>query len=167
MHKDIPVWTPHVTVAAIVERHIDGKTRYLMVREETRHGIKINQPAGHWEAHETIIEGAQREVLEESGYEFTPTALLGVYVSDRWDKDITYLRFTFIGTVGDAPVRTELDEGILAAEWLTFDEIMAHEDIHRNQIVAQCLRDYLAGQRMDISLLKDLRGLHSATTTTH
>ncbi len=160
MHKDNPVWTPHVTVAAIIERPFGAQTRYLMVREETRHGIRINQPAGHWEANETLIEGVQREVLEESGYEFTPTSLLGVYVSDRWDKDITYLRFTFIGTVGDAPIRTELDEGILSAEWLSFEEIMDNEAIHRNQIVAQCLRDYQAGQRMDLNLVQDLRGIH-------
>ena len=106
---------------------------------------------------DTLIEGVHREVLEESGYAFTPTALLGVYVSDRWDKDITYLRFTFIGTVGEHAVSTQLDEGILSAEWLTFDEIMANEAIHRNKIVAQCLRDYQAGQSMDLALVKDLR----------
>ena len=157
MHKNFPVWTPHVTVAAIVERQFGDETRFLMVREDTRRGVKINQPAGHWEADETLIEGVQREVLEESGYAFTPTALLGVYVSDRWDKDITYLRFTFIGTVGEHAVRTQFDEGILSAEWLTYDEIMASEDIHRNKIVAQCLRDYQAGQRMDLGLINDLR----------
>ena len=78
MHKNFPVWTPHVTVAAIVERQFGDETRFLMVREDTRRGVKINQPAGHWEADETLIEGVQREVLEESGYAFTPTALLGV-----------------------------------------------------------------------------------------
>ena len=157
MHKKFPLWTPHVNVAAIVESQFGYETRFLMVREDTRRGVKINQPAGHWEADETLIEGVQREVLEESGYAFTPTALLGVYVSDRWDKDITYLRFTFIGTVGEHAVRTQLDEGILSAEWLTYDEIMASEAIHRNKIVAQCLRDYQAGQRMDLGLINDLR----------
>ncbi len=157
MHKNFPVWTPHVTVAAIVARQFGDETRFLMVREETRRGIKINQPAGHWEAEESLTEAVQREVLEESGYAFTPSALLGIYVSDRWDKDITYLRFTFIGTVGEHPVRTQLDEGILSAEWLTYDEIMANEAIHRNAIVAQCLRDYQAGQRIDMDLMKDLR----------
>ena len=65
-----PIWTPHATVAALIER--DGC--YLMVREHTRHGIRINQPAGHWEAGETLLDAVRREVLEESGYEFTPTA---------------------------------------------------------------------------------------------
>ena len=147
-----------MTVAAVVERLFGEEKRFLMVREETRRGVKINQPAGHWEANESLIEAVQREVLEESGYAFEPSALLGIYVSDRWDKDITYLRFTFIGTVSENAVTHELDEGIIGAVWLTFDEIMASESMHRNKIVAQCLRDYQAGRRLELGQLTDLRG---------
>ena len=150
-----PIWTPHATVAALIER--DG--RYLMVRENTRHGIRINQPAGHWEAGETLLDAVRREVLEESGYEFTPTALLGIYVSDKDDKSVTYLRMTFIGTVDDAPVHDELDDGIIEAVWMTPDEIMAERAIHRNPIVTQCLTDYINGQKLDLALVKDLRVL--------
>lgn len=147
-----------MTVAAVVERMFGDEKRFLMVREETRRGVKINQPAGHWEANESLIEAVQREVLEESGYAFVPSALLGIYVSDRWDKDITYLRFTFLGTVGESAVSRDLDEGIIGSEWLTYDEIMANESMHRNAIVAQCLRDYQTGRRLDLELLTDLRG---------
>ena len=151
-HRE-PIWTPHATVAALIER--DG--RYLMVREHTRHGIRLNQPAGHWEAGETLLDAVKREVLEESGFEFSPTALLGIYISDKDDASVTYLRLTFVGNVGDAPIHNELDEGIIEAVWLTFDDIMAQQDIHRNPIVAQCLSDYVAGQRLDLALVKDLR----------
>lgn len=153
-HRE-PIWTPHATVAALIER--DG--RYLMVREHTRHGIRLNQPAGHWEAGETLLDAVKREVLEESGFEFSPTALLGIYISDKDDASVTYLRLTFVGNVGDAPIHNELDEGIIEAVWLTFDDIMAQQDIHRNPIVAQCLSDYVAGQRLDLALVKDLRFL--------
>lgn len=148
-----PIWTPHATVAALIER--DG--RFLMVREHTRHGIRLNQPAGHWEAGETLLDAVRREVLEESGYEFTPTALLGIYVSDKDDKSVTYLRLTFVGTVGAAAIHDELDDGIIEAIWLTPHEIMAEQDIHRNPIVAQCLTDFINGQRLDLALVKDLR----------
>ena len=146
-----PIWTPHATVA--------GDGVFLMVREHTRHGIRLNQPAGHWEAGETMLHAVKREVLEESGYEFTPTALLGIYISDKDDKSVTYLRLTFIGTVGDAPIHNDLDDGIIEAQWLTSEEIMAERDIHRNPIVEQCLNDYLLGQSLDLSLVKDLRVL--------
>ena len=150
-----PIWTPHATVAALIER--DGL--FLMVREHTRHGIRLNQPAGHWEAGETMLHAVKREVLEESGYEFTPTALLGIYISDKDDKSVTYLRLTFIGVVGDEPIHNDLDDGIIEAQWLTPAEIMAERDIHRNPIVEQCLNDYLLGQSLDLSLVKDLRVL--------
>jgi 8-oxo-dGTP pyrophosphatase MutT (NUDIX family) len=148
-----PIWTPHATVAALIER--DGK--FLMVREHTRHGIRLNQPAGHWEADETLLDAVRREVLEESGYEFTPTALLGIYVSDKDDKSVTYLRLTFIGTVGAAAIHDELDDGIIEAVWLTPQEIMDERAIHRNPIVAQCLTDFINGQRLELALVKDLR----------
>lgn len=156
MTHSSPIWTPHATVAAIIER--DG--RFLMVREHTRHGIRINQPAGHWEANETMEHAVKREVMEESGYEFTPTALLGIYISDKDDKSVTYLRLTFIGTVGAAPVHNELDEGIIEAIWLTPEQILAERDIHRNPIVEQCLNDYMAGQSLSLKLVKDLRRLN-------
>lgn len=68
-------WTPHTTVAAVIER--DG--RFLLVEEHTAAGVRFNQPAGHWEAGETLIEAARRETLEETGYHFAPRALVGVY----------------------------------------------------------------------------------------
>ena len=52
----------------------------------------------------------------------------------------------------------ELDEGIIGAEWLTYDEIMNNEAMHRNKIVGQCLRDYQSGRRMDLAQVTDLRG---------
>src|SRR6185369_5558202 len=68
---------PVTTVATIVIR--DGA--FLMVEEETRAGVRLNQPAGHLEAGESLVEAAMRETLEESGYHVTPTALVGIY---RW-----------------------------------------------------------------------------------
>ncbi|MGB2832748.1 MAG: NUDIX domain-containing protein, partial [Methylotenera sp.] len=68
-------WMPHTTVAAIVEH--DGK--FLLVEETTERGNRFNQPAGHLEDNETLIEAVIRETLEESAYDFMPEALLGIY----------------------------------------------------------------------------------------
>ena len=64
---------PVLTVATIVER--DG--RFLMVEEETRNGIRLNQPAGHLELGETLPAGATRETLEETGWHVSAIALVG------------------------------------------------------------------------------------------
>jgi 8-oxo-dGTP pyrophosphatase MutT (NUDIX family) len=62
------IWKPNVTVAAVIE--ING--RFLLVEEKVDSGAFLNQPAGHLEANETILQGVVRETLEETGYEFSP-----------------------------------------------------------------------------------------------
>ena len=69
--------TPHITVAAVIEK--DGK--YLMVKEVTNDLVVFNQPAGHWEVDETLIDAAIRETQEETAWGFIPDSLVGIY---RW-----------------------------------------------------------------------------------
>lgn len=134
-------WKPNTTVAAIVEQ--DGK--FLMVEEETAEGMRINQPAGHLEQGETLIQAVIREANEETAYDFTPQNLLGIYHWQRPDKEITYLRFAYIGKVGAHRPDQKLDDGILRAVWMSVDELRASQGIHRSPQVLRCVEDYLAG----------------------
>jgi 8-oxo-dGTP pyrophosphatase MutT (NUDIX family) len=145
-------WKPSVTVAAVIER--DG--RFLLIEEETSEGVRLNQPAGHLDPLESLEQAVVREVLEETAHDFTPTALVGMYMSRYCSKrrgtDVTYLRFTFCGTAGkeyDQP----LDHGIIRTLWMTRDEIAACEERHRSPIVLRCVDDYLAGLRAPLELL--------------
>jgi 8-oxo-dGTP pyrophosphatase MutT (NUDIX family) len=145
-------WKPSVTVAAVIER--DG--RFLLIEEETSEGVRLNQPAGHLDPLESLEQAVVREVLEETAHDFTPTALVGMYMSRYCSKrrgtDVTYLRFTFCGTAGkeyDQP----LDDGILRTLWMTRDEIAACEERHRSPIVLRCVDDYLAGKRAPLDLM--------------
>jgi len=146
------IWTPHVTVAAVVEH----EGRYLLAEEYVGGTPVLNQPAGHWEQHETLIEGARRETLEETGYDFRPTALVGIY---RWPhpaKGITYLRFAFAGEIiGFDPTRP-LDANIVRTVWLTPEEIRAQARQHRSPLVGRCVEDHLAGRRYSLELLTHL-----------
>ncbi|MDD2713269.1 MAG: NUDIX hydrolase [Simplicispira sp.] len=146
-------WKPNVTVAAIMER--DG--RFLLVEEETRDGLKLNNPAGHLDPGESPAEGCAREVLEETAYDFTPTALVGVYLNrftkTRTGNDLTYLRFAFAGTVGAHHPERTLDTGIVRTVWMTADEIRACPERHRSPLLLRCLEDYLTGQRAPLSLV--------------
>jgi 8-oxo-dGTP pyrophosphatase MutT (NUDIX family) len=143
-------WKPSVTVAAVIER--DGK--FLLVEEVANGEVVFNQPAGHWERGETLPDACVRETLEETGYHFRPTALLGIY---RWHypaKDVTFLRFAFRGEVtGHAPERG-LDKEILRAVWMTPEEIAGARARHRSPLVQACVEDYLAGQRFPLALLR-------------
>jgi 8-oxo-dGTP pyrophosphatase MutT (NUDIX family) len=143
------VWKPNVTVAAVLER--DGK--FLLVEEETADGIRYNQPAGHLECGESLIDAAIRETLEETACTFAPQYLLGVYNWRNEAKDVTYLRFAFGGEMtGYDPLR-KLDEGIVAAHWLTLDEIRALAPRHRSPLILRCIEDWLAGKRYSLELL--------------
>jgi 8-oxo-dGTP pyrophosphatase MutT (NUDIX family) len=146
------VWKPSVTVAAVIER--DG--RFLLIEEETSDGIRFNQPAGHLDPNESLEQAVTRETLEEAAHDFTPTALLGMYmaryVSARTGKEVTYLRFAFTGELGMAHDRP-LDHGILRTVWMTREELAACEEKHRSPLVMRCVDDYLAGKRAPLSLL--------------
>ena len=144
------VWKPNVTVAAVVER--DG--RFLLVEEETSDGLRFNQPAGHLEAGESLVEAAAREALEETAHPFAPEYLVGIYQWPRPDGEVTYLRFAFGGTVGEAIAGRQLDAGIVRAVWMTRDEMVATAGRHRSPLLLRCVDDYLAGQRASLDLLR-------------
>ncbi len=146
-------WKPSVTVAAIIER--DG--RYLLVEEHTPEGLRLNNPAGHLDPGESPVDGCRREALEETTHAFEPTGLVGIYLS-RFQRpasgeDITYVRFAFCGTLGDAVAGRSLDHGIVRTVWLTPDEVRASRDRHRSPLVLQCMEDHLAGRRYPLELI--------------
>lgn len=143
------IWKPNVTVAAVVFR--DGK--FLLVEEETEAGLAFNQPAGHLEPGEALVDAVVREALEETAYHFKPTHLVGIYHWKHPAKDITYLRFAFAGELRGYEAGRPLDDGIVAARWLTLDEVRATQARHRSPLILRCCEDYLAGRRYPLELL--------------
>lgn len=144
------IWKPHVVVAALTER--DG--RFLIVEEQTEEGVQYNQPAGHLESNESLLEAVVRETLEETAHHFVPEALLGIYRWRATQHDRVYLRVAFTGRITGFDASTMLDEGILRALWMTPVEIEALRPQHRSPLVSQCIADYLSGQRHPLDILR-------------
>ncbi|MBI4006781.1 MAG: NUDIX hydrolase [Gammaproteobacteria bacterium] len=142
-------WKPNVTVAAIAER--DG--RFLLVEENTDNHIVFNQPAGHLEKNETLIEAVRREVLEETAWEFVPESLVGVYLYPNPHVDIAYLRFCFYGVCNKHFSDQPLADEILRAVWMSREEIESNRANMRSPMVLQCIDDYLAGKHYPLDLL--------------
>ena len=146
------MWQPDVTVAAVCER--DGKFLLVEERSKSTGEIVLNQPAGHLEDQESIIQAVVRETLEETCRHFTPQALLGLYRL-RTAHGKTYIRYTFCGEVSPVDPLVERDADIINTHWLSFEELQTRNDL-RSGLVLQCLHDYQSGVRYSIDLLREL-----------
>ncbi len=146
-------WTPYVTVAAIIER----EGRFMLVEEHTADGLRLNNAAGHLDPGESATQGCSREALEETAHHFTPTALVGVYLtrsrSNSSGEDVTYLRLAFCGELGDQVPGQALDTGIVRTVWMTPQEVRDSADRHRSPLIVRCMEDYLAGRRYPLDMV--------------
>ena len=142
------VWKPDVTVAAIIER----SGRFLLVEERIRGRLVLNQPAGHLEDGEALLDAVIRETLEETAWQFTPEALLGVY-QWRSARGHTTLRFAFTGSVRAYDADRRLDPPIVTTHWLAREDIAQRAARLRTPLVLRCVEDYLAGRRLPLDAL--------------
>ncbi len=160
-------WKPSVTVAAVIEQ----SGRFLLVEEHTPEGLRLNNPAGHLDPGESPVAACARETLEETAYQFTPQALVGVYLA-RFQRalsgqqppavdDITYLRFAFCGSLGAWDAQRPLDTGIVRNLWLSAEEIRENASRLRSPLVLQCMEDYLAGQRFGLEVIHTHPSVHA------
>jgi len=145
-------WPLHVTVAAVVEQ--DG--RFLLVQERVRGESVINQPAGHLEQDESLLEAVIRETLEETAWHFVPEELVGIYRWQHPQSGDTFLRFGFCGQLSGQDLQRSLDTGIEQVLWLTAQELAARAEQVRSPLVMQCINDYLRGQRYPLDLLQNM-----------
>ena len=140
---------PEVTVAALVEQG----GRFLVVEERIRGRKVFNQPAGHVEIGETLLEAVAREAREETAWRFTPQHLIGIYLLGGAGGGRSILRFAFTGTADDYDSVQPLDRGIVCTHWLTRAELAERQPRLRSPLVLRCIDDYLAGRRHPLDLV--------------
>jgi 8-oxo-dGTP pyrophosphatase MutT (NUDIX family) len=143
---------PDLTVAAVVER--DGQ--FLLVEERVGHRMVFNQPAGHVERGESLIEAVIREALEETAWTFQPEALVGIYHWEQPEKNKSFLRFAFCGSVSSHDPQRALDRGIERALWMDKEHLLARAPRLRSPMVMRCIDDYLAGRRYPLDIVKQM-----------
>lgn len=140
---------PHITVATIVERA--GK--FLMVKEKSGGRLVYNQPAGHVEIEESLLDAAIRETLEETAWRVNLEQLLGIYQYTSPENGITYIRHCFIAKAIDPRTERDLDEDIAEAVWISLEELEQRESDMRSPLVLEVLRDYMKGINYPLSLI--------------
>jgi len=151
MTEESLIWKPNVTVAAVVEQ--DGN--FLLVEERvTPDGQTVfNQPAGHLEPGESLVQAVVRETLEETGYTFVPEWLIGIYHWHSADIDTTYIRFAFSGYVTDIDPDFVRETSIVSAKWYDIPLIEELTMRHRSPLVKQCIQDFFEGKRYPLDIL--------------
>lgn len=145
-------WQPDVTVATVVVR--DG--RLLCVEERSNGHLVINQPAGHLEPDESLLEAAVRETREETGWNVRITHVVGAYQWKAPETGRHYMRFAFAAEPVEEIPGATLDEGIVRAMWLTPQELQAEAARHRSPLVWRTVADFLGGSRHPLALVQQL-----------
>lgn len=142
-------WCPHVTVASVV--HDAG--RFLMVEEHIGDKRLYNQPAGHLEPGESLLDAAVRETLEETGWDVALTGFLGVqqWRSPVYDDDV--VRFAFCAEPLRQHPERALDEGICQALWLSRDSIAELSPQLRSPLVMLTVDTFISGRRLPLDTL--------------
>jgi len=143
---------PRITVAAVIER----EGRFLLVEERDGNDTVLNQPAGHMESGESLLEAVTRETWEETAWRFQPTALVGIYQWASPNNGMTYLRFCFSGECGEHDPEQPLDGDIIRTWWLRREELLERSSQHRSPLVMRCIDDYRAGKRYSLSMYADV-----------
>lgn len=149
--QDARLWQPDTTVATVV---VD-QGKLLMIEEHAEDRLVLNQPAGHLEPDESLLQAALRETLEESAWTVRLRHFIGAY---QWKAPTgrQYLRFAFAAEpISHDPARA-LDEGIVRALWMTPEQLRQAHSRHRSPLVWQVVADYLAGRRYPLSALSQL-----------
>jgi len=145
-------WKPHVTVAAVIRR----KNKFLMVEEKIDGHRVYNQPAGHLEPGETLLQAVIRETLEETAWLFEPQSLIGIYQWLNPHNNKSFMRFSFAGHCLEHDALRPLDTDIERAVWLSIEDIQEREQSLRSPMVLQCIHDYLKGNAYPLTVLKGL-----------
>jgi 8-oxo-dGTP pyrophosphatase MutT (NUDIX family) len=147
-------WTPHATVATIVEHQ--GK--FLLVEEERvindqgELGIIYNQPAGHVDAGESLFNAAIRETLEETRWQVELSHLIGIYIFTAPANGVTYHRYCFAAQAIKELPDLPLDDGIISAKWFSWEEIQQLNNL-RSPLVKRCLQDHIDGKQYPLDVI--------------
>ena len=141
------MFKPHVTVACLV--HAQGK--FLVVEETINNKALWNQPAGHLEADETLVQAARRELWEETGIHATPQHFLRLHQWIATDKT-PFLRFLFVIELSEMCATEPHDSDIDRCLWVTAEEILNAKNL-RSALVAESIRSYQQDARYPLSLI--------------
>ena len=147
---------PFVVVAALLEKN--GK--FLLVQENWGDVKGLwNTPAGWLELGEEPVQATVREVKEESGYDFKPTSLLGIYSSVKTEggEKKHPVKLVFKGEIAAQQASVDPKE-IADRKWFSPEEIYKMDKSElRDLNIKQIVKDFISGQEVPLSSVKHFK----------
>lgn len=152
-----PVFSQTFGVAgAIIEK--DGKILLVRETKEIAKG-KWNHPSGWIEVGEDPIETVKREIKEETGFNFTPTHILGVYslfkkdLKEKFNITPHAIKIIFVGNISNERTN-ELHDDVSENKWFSSEEIdKMDKDTLRHLDIKKMVKEYFADKRYPLELL--------------
>jgi len=141
---------------AIIER--EGKI--LLVRETKKIAEGLwNHPAGWIDVGENPLDAVKREVKEETGYDFTPTHIVGIYslykkhLEEKFSITPHPIKIIFTGKISKNNTG-ELADDVSETKWFSPEEIyQMDKNTLRDIDIKQMVKDYFTGKRYPLDLL--------------
>jgi len=136
-------WHTRVTAACVVEH----EGRYLMVeeRDERSGQLVFNQPAGHLDPGESILEAALRETREETGWRVQLDAIIGIALYTPPGAGFTYHRTTFAARPVEQLENARIDPEIHRVHWMDYEAILGQSARMRSPLVLASIQRYRQG----------------------
>ena len=95
----------------------NNENKYLLIKErkEKYYGM-YNLPAGHLEENELLLDGAKREIKEETGYDVDIKGLIQIGNTEKFTSFIFYCEIT-------SDQESYNSDEIMSVEWFNYEDI--------------------------------------------
>ena len=142
----------HIIVGGGIEK--DGKI--LLVQEAKEKCYKKwDIPAGHLEYNETIMQGAVREIKEETGCDVKLTGILNI--ANRVMTDDIFIAIIFSTELLNENIKYDEKE-ILDVKWYKIDEVINNMDdkLRNNDFIKQSIINLKSGNVASIDIISQI-----------
>ena len=112
----------NVIVGGVIEK--DGKVLLVQEKQAKCYG-KWNLPAGHLDPNESIMQGAIREIKEETGCDVELTGIANI--ANRLLEDDLFVYIVFVAKLINETIKIDPEE-ILDVKWWDIEDVLNNMD---------------------------------------